>query len=238
MKKSLYLVVFVFGLLFLNKPVFAAVRCETQYGGNQICVTTGQLQIDKEVWDPQNNRYVDNLGINDYKFAPSELISFRLSIKNVGDATLSKVTVSDNPQAGFFDLATGALNFDLNDLAPGETRQQEIKLRVVDTNNLPQNNIVCVINTAEANADNSHDKDTAQICLERKVLAAVTKGGLPVEVKELPKTGPEGWLFTLFGSVSALAAGSRLVKVGRIGNEAENEYQITVGMINKKRRGV
>lgn len=196
----------LFGFLFLVKPVSAAVRCETQYGGTQVCVTTGQLQINKEVFDPQNQKYVDNLGINDYKFSPGELISFKLSIKNVGDATLGNVAVTDTPQAGFLDLATGALNFNLTNLAPGETRQQELKLRVVDESKLPQNNIICIINAAEANADNSHDRDTAQICLERKALGVtstpevVTSVPVP-EVKKLPSTGLPAAAWLLSGLV-------------------------------------
>ncbi len=208
----------------------AAVRCETQYGGTEVCVTTGQLQVDKEIFDPQNNKYVDNLGINDYKFSPGELISFRINIKNVGDALLSKVTVKDTPQAGFLDLATGALNFDLIDLKPGETKQQELKLRVVDASKLPQNNVICIINAAEATAENSKDRDTAQLCLERKVLG--------VQVKELPRTGPEAWLLTLFGSIAGLITGTGLVGIGRRQqSRADSDYQIAQSMINKKGRG-
>ncbi len=219
----------LFGFLFLVKPVSAAVRCETQYGGTQVCVTTGQLQINKEVFDPQNKKYVDNLGINDYKFSPGELISFRLSIKNVGDATLGNVAVTDTPQAGFLDLATGALNFNLTNLIPGETRQQELKLRVVDESKLPQNNVICIINAAEVSADNNnHDRDTAQLCLERKVAP-------PVETKELPKTGPEGWLLTLFGLVAGLITGGMLVRVGKVQYDiVKNDFQMTENRINKR----
>lgn len=188
MKKFVYSIVFVIGFSLLSQPAYAAVRCETQYGGTQVCVTTGQLQVNKEVFDPQNKKYVDNLGINDYKFSPGELISFRISIKNVGDATLGNVAVADIPQAGFLDLATGASNFNLTNLAPGETRQQELKFRVADASKLPQNNVICLINAAEATADNSRDRDTTQICLERQVLG---KG-----VVEIPKTGlpPVAWI--------------------------------------------
>lgn len=223
--------IFILTLLFLitPKPILAAVRCETQYGGTQVCVTTGQLQVNKEVFDPKNQKYVDNLGINDYKFSPGELISFRLSIKNVGDATLGNVTVTDTPQSGFLDLATGALNFNLTNLAPGETRQQELKLRVVDASQLPQNNVICIINAAEASADSNRDRDTAQLCLERKVLGVVA-------AKELPKTGPEGLLLALFGSVSGVAVGVRLVRVGRIRYNGETDYQMTENMISKKGR--
>lgn len=237
MKRSISLIVLVIGFLFLSKPAFAAgtERCETQYGGTQVCITTGQVQINKEVFDPQNKKYVDNLGINDYKFSPGELISFRLSIKNVGNTNLNNVTVSDTPQTGFLDLATGALNFNLTNLAPGEIRQQELKLRVVDTSKLPQNNIICIINTAETTSDNNHDKDTAQICLEKKVLAVITP--TTEAPKELPKTGPEGLLLALFGSFSGIAAGTRLIRFGRIKYGTGSEYHITEDMIFKKGRG-
>lgn len=208
MKKWLYLTVFVIGLLFLSKPAFAAVRCETQYGGTQVCVTTGQIQVNKEVYDPQNNRYVDNLGINDYKFSPGELLSFRISVKNVGDATLNNVAVTDIPQAGFLDLATGTLNFNLTNLAPGEVRQQELKMRVVDESKLPQNNVICIINAAEVTADNSHDRDTAQLCLERKIAGVQQKEVPPV--KELPRTGVPMITWVLLGGF--LLAGFKLRK--------------------------
>ena len=200
-----FILILILLSLIIPKPTLAAVRCETQYGGTQVCLTTGQLQVNKEIFDPQNKKYVDNLGINDYKFSPGELLSFRISIKNVGDAVLNKVTVTDTPQAGFLDLATGALNFDLIDLKPGETRQQELKLRVVDESKLPQNNVICIINAAEASAENHRDRDTSQICLERKVLGVAV-------VKELPKTGlplaawlavgllPVGWRLRNFAS--------------------------------------
>lgn len=219
MKKWLYLAVFVFGISLLSKPAFAAVRCETQYGGTQVCVTTGQLQINKKVCDPNQgscnpasagfaDRLVDNLGINNHLFAPGEEVVFRLSIKNVGDATLNNVAVVDTPQSGFFQIESDPLNFNLTNLNPGETRQQDIRLRVVDSSLLPQNNVVCVINAAEANADNSHDRDTAQVCLERKV-------SVPAETKALPQTGPEGWLLTISGLIAVLITSNILVGVGR-----------------------
>lgn len=203
-----FLVITVFSLLFQPK-VKAAVRCETQYGGTQICVTTGQLQINKKICDPNQgscdptsagftDRLVDNLGINSHLFAPGEDVVFRLSIKNVGDATIGNVAVADTPQSGFFQLESGPLNFNLTNLNPGETRQQDIRLKVADTTLIPQNNVICVINAAETNGDDgSHDRDTAQLCLERKVLG---KG-----VVEIPKTGlpPIAWitsgLFLLIG---------------------------------------
>ena len=54
MKKILLAVsLLIFTLFCLAKPSVAAVRCETQYGGNEVCVTTGQLQINKEVFNDE-----------------------------------------------------------------------------------------------------------------------------------------------------------------------------------------
>ncbi|OGE32362.1 hypothetical protein A3C59_05200 [Candidatus Daviesbacteria bacterium RIFCSPHIGHO2_02_FULL_36_13] len=208
----------------------SGTRCETQYGGKQVCVTTGQLQVNKEVFDPKNNKHVDNLGINDFKFAPSDLISFRISVKNVGDATINKVMVTDTPQAGFLELATGSLNYEITDLKPGETKSQEIKLRVVDASKMPQNNTICVINAVEAKSEGMSDRDTAQVCLERKVLA--------VQTKELPKTGPADWLFTLFGSSAGLFAGAKLRGLGKRETGLVSNYQLTENMVSNKSKEV
>lgn len=235
--------------VLLPKSTSAAVRCETQYGGREVCVTTGQLQVNKQVFCdtslPGNedeqickdtaDRFIDNMGINFHKFFPGEEIRFRIRVKNVGDATFSKVTVSDTPQSNFFELTSGSLNFDLTDLKPGETQERELRLRVLDTINIPANNVICVINSAEARADGEADRDTAQVCLERKVLG-VEKGGVP-PVKELPATGPEAWFLTLFGSAAGVAAGFRLRKYGRIQYADESYYQITENRFNMKGRG-
>ncbi len=226
--KKLFTLLLISSLIFFVKSASAAVRCETQYGGTQVCVTTGQLQINKEILDPISKRYVDNLGINDYKFAPGELVTFRISIKNVGDANFSKVSVSDSPQSEFLSLAAGSLNFDLTDLKPGETRTRELQLRIADGSKLPQNNTICVINAAEAAADNSKDRDTTQLCLERKVAVPVTKA--------LPPTGAQDWVY-LFGSLSGLAAGVRLTKFGKIKEVAQSYFDMTENRLINKGRG-
>lgn len=228
---KLYLLIFsaTFTLLclILPKETFAAVRCETQYGGREVCVTTGQLQIDKEIFDPINNKFVDNLGINDHRFVPGELVVFKIKVKNVGDAKIDKVQVSDIPQANFFELATGSLNFDLTDLKVGETQEGEIKLRVVAQDKLPPN-IICVINGAEAVSGNERDKDTTQLCLEIKVLG-VEKGAPP---QEMPETGAETWLIFLGGTAGAVI-GFRLTRYGAIKSFASC-YHITEKRALKK----
>jgi len=162
-------------------PVFAEVRCETQYGGGQVCVTTGQLQVNKKVWDPQGKAFVDNLGITSYKFTADEEIRFQLEIKNVGDRTFEKVNVKDILPS-YLEFSSGEISFEIENLEPGESETREIKAKVVSLDRLPNNkSLVCEVNTVEAWADEEKDKDTAQICIEKKVLG----------VTELPPTGPQ-----------------------------------------------
>lgn len=232
-------------LLFFANPVSASVRCEIPYGGRQVCVTTGQLQVnkqvfcdkllvgnsDKQVCKDSPDGFIDNMGENFHRYSPNEEIRFRISVKNVGDANFSKVTVTDIPAGDFLVPVTGSLTFDLSDLKPGETRSQEIKMRVLDTNRLPQNNTVCVVNAAEASAEGNTDRDTSQVCLERKVLG-IEKGG---QITMLPSTGVEDLLLGL-GSISGLLAGAKLTSFGKWGFK-KTYHQIVEGRFNKKEGG-
>jgi len=193
----------IFASLFLLtsvvKPIWAAVRCETYYEG-EICVRTGELQIDKEVWDVEDGLWVDNMGITDYKYAPGEQFTFKLKIKNVGDETFDKVYVKDT-LPDYLELVSGDLSFEISDLAVGETEEREFKVRVVSTDKFPSDKTtLCVVNTGETWSGDEKDKDTAQVCLARKVLGA------------LPPTGPENSLIILFSSILLGVAGIYLLR--------------------------
>lgn len=197
--KPILLTVLLGGFLLLAKDAFAAVRCETQYGGGEVCVRTGKLQINKKVKNPTDGSFIDNLGLTSYKFAPGEEITFRLEIKNVGDATFSKVNVKDSlPE--YLEKLSGDLEFEIGDLTVGETEEREIKAKVAGLPN--DKTTICVVNIAEAWSGDEHDKDTAQVCLEKKVLAAV------------PVTGPSSLLLIL--SMIAGFAGLSLIKFSKI----------------------
>ena len=203
MKKTLtILATAVIAFLLLAKPVLAAVRCETQYGGGEVCVRTGELQIDKEVWDPEDEKWLDNLGLGDYKFAPGESIKFKLKIKNVGDKTFSEVDVRDY-LPDLVEHVSGDLEFEIKDLSPDETETRELEVKVVSADRFPNDkSIICEVNTAETWADDKKDKDTAQVCFEKKVLG----------VSELPPTGPENWLIIIPFSLLAGLVGFYLKK--------------------------
>lgn len=196
MKKFIILLAIIVlgGLIFWTKPLLAAIRCETQYGGGEVCVRTGELQIDKEVWNIGNGLFVDNMGINDYKFSPGEEITFRLKIKNVGDKTFDKVYVKDT-LPDYLELISGDLSFEINDLSVGETEEREFKVRVVSADKFPDKSTICVVNSAETWSEDEKDKDTSQVCLEKKVLG----------VKVLPPTGPKNSILILgFSIISAV----------------------------------
>ncbi len=203
--------IFGLSLLLSPSPAYAAVRCETQYGGREVCVRTGQLQIDKEVFNPQENKFVDNLGINDRKFSPGEEIIFKLKIKNVGDATFDKVSVNDSLPS-LLEIISGSTSFTITDLTPGETEEREIKAKVTASGNFPvDKTLVCVVNTAEATSGNEKDRDTAQVCLERKAVGPAPAA----KPTELPPTGPEDWLPLLALSLLTGATGFYLVKFNK-----------------------
>lgn len=195
------------------KSVSAAVRCEIQYGGREVCVTIGQLQVNKLVCKPVEVEekggkqirceFVDNLGLNDHKFGPGEEVTFKIKVKNVGDRTLTDVNVMDTlPNL----LTTGNGNpfFQIKELKPGEEQEREIKAKVVSADRFPAN-VLCVVNAVEAVSGDQKDRDTAQLCLEKKVPVA----------KELPPTGPEHWFMLAVGSLLSLTAGIKLVRLSK-----------------------
>lgn len=201
------ILVFLFLLALLAKPIWAAVRCETYYEG-EVCVRTGELQIDKEVWDPEDGKFVDNLGITDYKFAPGEEITFKLKIKNVGDETFDKVNVQDT-LPDYLELVSGDLSFEISDLEIDETEEREFKAKVVSADRFPEDKaVICVVNTTEVWSGDERDKDTAQVCLEKKVLGVVV----------LPPTGPEHGLFVLTLSLASAILGVIFLRKAKEGS--------------------
>lgn len=200
---------FIILLLASIKPVLAAVRCETQYGGREVCVRTGQLQVDKEVFNPQEKKFVDNLGLNDYKFSPGEEVAFKIKVKNVGDAPLSGVNVMDTLPS-LLNSSGGSPFFQIKELKVGETKEQEIKVRVVSADKFPgDKSIVCVVNAAQAVSGEDKDRDTTQLCLERKL--PLEKGAPAV----LPPTGPEHWLAVIISSILVGTTGIYLIRVSK-----------------------
>lgn len=186
-------------LLYFVSPVQAAVRCETQYGGGQVCVRTGNLQVNKQVKNPQDGSWLDNLGQQSSKrFSLNEEVEYRLQVKNVGDAKLDKVTVTDT-LPGNLQLVSGNLAQELQNLEVNQTQEVFIKAKVISVSDTINCNTV---NVAEVRSGDQYDKDTAQICLEGKT-------GAP---QALPKSGPEDNFVILGLSTLAISTGIYLLK--------------------------
>lgn len=207
MKKQI-LVGLIFSLAFLGsaKPSLAAIRCETQYGGNEICVTTGELQIDKKVLDPRfSGTYKDNLFLTDYQFKTSDNITFRLKVKNVGNETLHNVKIYDNLPSFLFFTGETPHDFTIDNLNPGDAREFEVKTRVIADSQIEADRI-CGVNTAEVWADNNqHDKDSSEVCVTKKVLGVST----------LPQTGVNWPSFFIITSAFTALVGIALIKLGK-----------------------
>lgn len=167
------------GLFLFARPVFATDYCTTQYGGSETC-RPSDLTINKQVQNPVNGNFVENLSASDPTFSPGAEILFKLTIKNVSGETFNPVTIKDVLPSyltfvsgpGTYDGDTHTLTFSLENFIAGETRTVEIVANVLPTTA----SFVCVNNYAEARADivGRFDSDTAQFCIQTNVLGATT----------------------------------------------------------------
>ena len=205
-KNYLTIILSVGLLLSSKKPISAAVRCETQYGGNEVCVTTGELQINKEILDPRYTyTYRDNLYITDYQFKTGENVEFKLTVKNVGDDTLTNVKVDDSLPSFLFFTGETEHEFTIDQLNPGDSKEFIVKSRVVSEFQLEADRI-CGVNTAEVWADNDeHDKDSSNLCATKKVLG----------VTKLPETGVNTPAIVFGASLTTALVGLALIRLSK-----------------------
>lgn len=164
-------------ILLFAPAVSAAVRCETQYGGGQVCIKTGALQVNKQVklvtGKGGEHEWRDYLGMQaGVRFHTGEEVTFRILVKNVGDAKFDKVSVADTFPS-FLELAGGNLNSEILNLDPGQEKDVMVVGRVVSTDRLAKA-IDCAVNTAEArgrdtSGQDANDKDSVEVCYEKAV---------------------------------------------------------------------
>lgn len=215
---------------------FAATTCTPLYGGGQSCIQSGNLIIDKKVQNPQNFSFVDNLGVNDPRYAPNQNVNFEITVTNTGSATFGTVSIQDTLPK-YVVLANGNTSMTVNDLKPNESRKLMLVGRVVDASQLPGDQMItCVVNLVTASADNQSSADNAQFCIEKGGQAVTvtqpgqptvvqpaqpgvtTKGGLKVfpsaPVKTTPPTGPEA--FALFALLPSAGIGYFLRKRSKL----------------------
>jgi len=185
--------------------VQASGGCVPVYGGGVQCPRAAEVLLDKKVRNPATGIFVDNLGLSDPKYRPTGIVTFRLYIKNTGDETIDRVTVTDKiPQfidymsgPGNFDNSSRTLTFTVDNLYGGTTRTFDIKGRIVHEAVLPaEKSVVCPVNIADADTSSQKDHDESQFCIEK-----------PPVVPSVPKAGPEHWILSLGGLTTALSVG-------------------------------
>lgn len=184
------------------ESTLAAVRCETQYGGGQTCVTTGQIQVNKKVWDPGSKQFVDNLvATGVHHFVSGDKVTFTVRIQNVGDTKIDNVMFSDTLPS-FLTYSSGKLSENLGSLTPGQYVDRTIEARVVNSNQLPlAPSVVCdsrTTNFAQAYNSESSDRDTSAVCVDNRVKGVVTP------IKVIPSTGPEHFVLLGLGIAGAM----------------------------------
>ncbi len=192
----------IFLLIFPN-PIFAQYNssCPSVYGAQ---CPTGNISINKTIQNPQTGEYVDALSANGPNFLPGENVKFKIEVTNKGNSDLNNIHVTDKfPQ--FLEFVSGPVQFDSNShslswtidkLSPGDSQYFDITAKIASTN-LPDVNISCITNFAEAQQDQQIAQDTVPFCFQTKVLGTSTT---------LPKTGPS-YTEMIFGlSLFSLAA--------------------------------
>lgn len=184
--------------------------CVPVYGGGVQCPRVGQVLIDKTVRNPSTGIFVDNLGPSDPKYRPNWLVTFRLIIKNTGNQTLDKVTVTDKlpnfvdftSGPGNYDANSRTLTFDVLNLTGGSTQTYNIVVRVVHAAVLPANkSIICEVNAVNAVTSSQKDSDSSQFCIEKEMV-----------VPSVPTAGPEHWILSIVGLTTTLTIGLYLRK--------------------------
>lgn len=207
MKGVILLVLYFFGFFFLNMKIVNA-----QYIPFRQAQPTSQLFVNKFVKNPATGQFVDNLDSGVFRFLARQEIIFRIDVKNTGEVEFTNISVRDKlpdfldflSGPGNFDRNSQTLNFTVDRLSPNETKTYEIKAKIKDAAQLPQNiMITCLTNFVEGRANQLFSQDTAVFCIENKVLGVA---------QELPRTGIRDAGLILFFSTLLLGASAYLYR--------------------------
>lgn len=197
-KQSILLIFLFIGLYLFGRAGLVLAQYGLEPYGE--IPPAGQILVDKKIYNPEAEKgaldeWVDNLGPQDYHFSPGEEVSFKIKVKNTGETTLEKVKATDTLPP-YLNHVSGSLEVEYQDLKPDESEEFEILVKVVPADKIPNDQgLYCVINKVEVVADDQTDEDTAQLCIEKKVLGAAVQ----------PEVGADLWLLGLgFLGISTL----------------------------------
>lgn len=170
--------------------------------------------IDKKIFNPSTQVYVDNLSRDQYLYIPDQTVDFRIEIKNTGNTDLTNVDITDTLPAELTYISGGSLSkgglitYHIDKLAVGESQSFLVKAKIkVDTN---ATGVICPVNLAQVQTGSLLDQDTSTFCITRNI-----NKNVPV-VEELPKTGLPMVAWSLVG---LLPAGFGLKRFSRINKD-------------------
>lgn len=128
--------------------------------------------------DFTNLQYADNLVQSDPRYAPSDIVYFRFTVKNPTAQTLNNVVLTDTvPQEvdplegpGNYDANTRLITVNVGHLNPNEEKTYYLKTQLVSQDRLPADkSIICPVNKVRAEANGTSDTSSSQFCVEKKV---------------------------------------------------------------------
>lgn len=180
----------------ISAPVSAKEICFTQYGGGETCIEENEdakISVDKKVSEKDGD-YENHLKSSQHKFSAGDKIYFRIEVTNKGDVDLRDVKLEDNlPDFvefdkeidGDADVNGSKITFHLGSLDKGESKTVKFRAKVVDEDELPVDDKVCLTNIARAegeredNGDEEKDTDYSNFCIDLGDVLGETPTQLP-----------------------------------------------------------
>lgn len=195
MKKIISYLLIVTGLFLLAVNIANAKECHTVYGGGEVC-ETGDITLDKKVFNPKADEYWDNIAASSYTFSPDQEVKFSLHIKNISDVRIDKVRLDDDfarlfdymvyvtsDQGDYRGEATeNQIKFEFDGLDPDEALTVYFTARFKAEGELPVGT-TCITNFAKVYSyeDETSDTDYASFCVKSDEAKIITE--------EAPETG-------------------------------------------------
>ncbi|MGB9883429.1 MAG: hypothetical protein ACPLRN_02855 [Microgenomates group bacterium] len=215
MKK--YLITFTV-LFFLMLSVLGATsNVSAQYGQYGGETPSYSILVDKMVGKPGTSddatkyTYVDNLSVSDPRFAPGQLVFFKIKIKNTSTKKLVGMEVRDTIPSylepiegpGSYNASTHEIVWNAGDFDIDQEKTFYLKMKVASQASLPADKgLMCVVNFVKATSANAYDDDTSQLCIEKQVQG----------VSKVPSAGPELGMLVLAGNLLTAGVGIYLRK--------------------------
>lgn len=147
----IFLVITAF-CLFSRKVI--ADDCAGAYGSSQTCPPSTQIEVKKQVLNPLNNVFYDNLSSTAYQFSPGQNIFFKITVTNLGSTISGPVTVTDNLPASLTPVTVTdssnptLLTFQFPAMGPTQSQNSTFTAQIAPTANFPQS--MCDFNIVNA----------------------------------------------------------------------------------------